>query len=108
MYSYSLHDLGTMIDASNGRRVEAYTQSLAQAIGPASMVMEIGAGFGFFALVAARCGARHVYAVEPNPVIQAGRELAEANGCADRITFIQGMSAAIMIGAKSTALFWAR
>lgn len=97
MYSYSLHDLGTMIDASNGRRVDAYTQSLAQAIGPASVVLEIGAGFGFFALVAARCGAHHVYAVEPNPVLQIGRELAQANGCADRITFIQGMSTAISL-----------
>jgi len=97
MYSYSLHALGTMIDASNWHRVEAYTQSLAQAIGPASVVMEIGAGFGFFAMIAARCGARHVYAVEPNPLIQLGRELAQANGYADRITFIQGMSTTISL-----------
>lgn len=97
MYSYSLQGLGGMIGPASARRVDAYTRSLTQAIGPETVVLEIGTGFGFFALIAARAGARHVYAVEPNPLIQVGRELARANGCADRITFIQGLSTAISL-----------
>jgi protein arginine N-methyltransferase 1 len=39
-----------------------------------------------------RFGARRVYAIEPDDAIQVAREIAVANGCADRIEFIQAVS----------------
>jgi protein arginine N-methyltransferase 1 len=65
---------------------------LRQAITPTSVVLEIGTGPGFFALLAAKFGARHVYAVDSNNAVYVGRELAVANGVADRITFMQDVS----------------
>jgi len=90
--NYSLFDYGGMINAKNAVRTEAFTTALKNCITPETVVLDIGTGTGYFALVAAQLGARHVYAIEPNPAIQVGREAAVDNGLADRITFIQGMS----------------
>jgi protein arginine N-methyltransferase 1 len=54
--------------------------------------MDIGTGTGIFALLACRFGARRVYAIEPDDAIQVAREIAKANGYADRIEFLQAMS----------------
>ncbi|MEK6249406.1 MAG: 50S ribosomal protein L11 methyltransferase [Planctomycetales bacterium] len=89
---YSLFDYGGMINRANSMRTEAFTQALQRAITPASVVLDIGTGAGYFALVAARFGARHVYAIEPNPIIQVGQEAAIANALDDRITFLQAKS----------------
>ena len=61
--------------------------ALRAAITPGDRVVEVGAGFGFFTVVAARAGAGHVDAVDTNPVIHLGPRVAALNGCEDRITF---------------------
>jgi protein arginine N-methyltransferase 1 len=73
-------------------RVAAYTEALRQAVRPGCTVLDIGTGTGFFAMLACRLGARKVYAVEPDGVIQIARQVACANGCEDRIEFIQDIS----------------
>ena len=90
--NYNLFDYGGMINAKNMVQTEAFTTALKNCITPETVVLDVGTGTGYFALVAAKLGARHVYAIEPNPAIQIGREAAADNGLADRITFIQGMS----------------
>ena len=47
---------------------------------------------GILSLLACRFGARRVYAFEPSGVIELAREIAHANGLADRIEFIPKMS----------------
>lgn len=85
-------DYGFMIGPENRARTEAYAAALREVVRPDSIVLELGTGMGYFALLAAKFGARHVYAIEPRGVIDAGREAAAENGLADRITFIQGWS----------------
>ena len=73
-------------------RRDAYASALRQVVGPDSVVVNIGTGVGVFALLACRFGARRVYAIEPDGIIAVARELASANGFADRIEFLQALS----------------
>ena len=76
-------------------RSDAYARALRKCIRPNSTVLDIGTGVGIWALLACQLGARRVYAIEPNDVIQVAREIAAANGYADRIEFIQDISTRI-------------
>ena len=87
---YSVAAYGKMI--ADAPRIEAYVSALRQAVGPDSVVLDLGCGPGLFALVACRLNARRVYAVEADDVIQIARETAAANGCGDRIEFLQDFS----------------
>ncbi|MCB1630123.1 MAG: class I SAM-dependent methyltransferase [Xanthomonadales bacterium] len=73
-------------------RVRAYREAIDRCVGPDSVVLDLGAGTGAFALYAASLGARRVYAVETNPLIQFARLQAQALGLADRMSFFQGSS----------------
>jgi protein arginine N-methyltransferase 1 len=85
MTTYNLASYGAML--GDPVRVDAYEAALRGVVGPHTTVLEIGTGFGFFAVLACRLGARRVHAVEPDDSIQVARELAVANGVADRIVF---------------------
>lgn len=73
-------------------RMDAYVKALRQSVKPDSTVLDIGTGTGIFALLACQFGAKKVYAIEPSDAIQVAREIAAANGYADRIEFIQKLS----------------
>jgi type I protein arginine methyltransferase len=82
---YSLSDYLWMI--ADEARASAYATALRAVIAPGDRILEVGAGFGFFSVVAARAGAAHVDAVDTNPAIHLGARVAAVNGCADRIQF---------------------
>jgi protein arginine N-methyltransferase 1 len=87
---YSLHDFGDMI--ADAERFGAYSKAIAKAVRPGDAVLEIGCGPGVFALLACRAGAKKVYAIDSEDVVQFARQLAAANGFEDRIEFIQSDS----------------
>ena len=81
-------------------RTDVYRDALRAAVRPDSVVLDIGTGTGILALLACRFGARKVYAVEHEGIIQLARQAAAANGFADRIEFIQDMSTRINLTEK--------
>ncbi len=87
---YSVHGYGRMI--ADRPRMEAYAAALAAVVRPGAVVADVGAGTGIFSLIACRLGARKVYAIEPSDGVRIGREIAAANGFADRIEWIQKLS----------------
>jgi protein arginine N-methyltransferase 1 len=87
---YSLIDYGAMVDCEP--RMGVYAEALRRAVTPGCTVIDLGAGFGVFALLACKYGAGSVIAIEPDPSIELLRPLAEANGCADRITIVRDLS----------------
>ncbi|HEX7296219.1 MAG TPA: 50S ribosomal protein L11 methyltransferase [Pyrinomonadaceae bacterium] len=92
---YSIPDYGRMIQ--DRVRVEGYAQALRQKITPDSVVLDIGAGPGIFSLLACQCGAKRVYAVEPDDSIELARRTAAANGFTHKIEFIQDFSTRITL-----------
>ncbi len=85
-------------------RMEPYVAALRRYVTPDSVVLDIGAGTGIFALLAAQFGARKVYAIEPNEAIQVARQLAADNGLADRIEFIEELSTRISLPEKADVI----
>jgi hypothetical protein len=66
-----------------------YARALRKLVRPGSVVLDLGAGMGIHGLLAAAAGASRVYLVEPQPVVQVAREVARANGLADRVIVLQ-------------------
>jgi len=85
-------------------RTDAFIKALEQSVKPGCVVLDIGAGAGFFAVKAAMLGARKVYAVEYNNAIEQGIELAAKNGCADKIEFIQDISTKVELPERADVI----
>jgi protein arginine N-methyltransferase 1 len=92
---YSVFDYGRML--ADRVRVEAYRAALADVVEPGSTVVDLGAGFGFFALEACRLGASRVYAIDTNDAIQLLPALARRNGFGDRIQVVQRPSTEVTL-----------
>ena len=87
-------------------RVEPYAAALRAVVRPGSVVLDLGAGTGVFALYAARLGARKVYAVDPADAVRIGRELARENGVAGRVEFIQDLSTRVTLPERADVIVW--
>jgi SAM-dependent methyltransferase len=71
---------------ADARRNRAFHRALVARVRPGSRVLDLGAGTGVWAVVAARLGARRVVAVEREPLLVPVIErLARENGVADRV-----------------------
>ena len=86
--SFDFHD--SML--ADRQRTEAFLQAITATVKAGDVVVDIGCGTGVLSMFAAMAGARTVYAIEREPIIDLAREIAETNGLADRIEFIQASS----------------
>jgi type I protein arginine methyltransferase len=87
---YSLRNFGDMIGDS--ARFNAYAKAISRSVRPGDVVAEIGCGPAVFSLLACRAGAKRVYAIETEDIIDVARQIAVANGFEDRIQFFQSDS----------------
>jgi len=85
---YDMVHFSTML--RDRRRRDAYVAALTRTVGPDSVVLDLGSGPGFFAAVAARLGARRVFAVDLLEAVDAVPLLARANGLEERIQAFRG------------------
>jgi type I protein arginine methyltransferase len=99
---YSIAGYGQMV--VDDMRMAAYSSALRQAIRPGSVILDIGAGTGILSMLACQYGAGRVYAVEPDDAIRVARQIAEANGFAERIEFIQDVSTRITLSEKADVI----
>ena len=71
------------------QRNDAFEAALIRNIKPGMRVLDVGAGTGLLAMMAARAGGDKVYSCELNPAIAAvAADIVQANGFADKITII--------------------
>ena len=73
-------------------RMDSFRRAINATVQPGDVVVDIGCGTGVLSFMACEAGAGKVYAIEGGPVIDVARELAVANGFADRIEFLSGWS----------------
>ncbi len=95
---YSIKDYGEMV--TDPIRTQAFVTALTNAITADSVVLEIGTGAGFFALLACKLGAKKVYAVEPDIAIEVGKLCVKNNPGSEKITWLQGLSTEIDLPEK--------
>ena len=82
------HDAGLPYHASllgDPHRMAAYERAIRAVVKPGAIVLDVGTGTGVLAMMAARCGARRVHAVESMPIERAARALVAANGLSERV-----------------------
>ena len=80
-------------------RNEAYRRGIEAAVRPGDHVLEIGAGSGLLAMMAARAGAARVTTCEVNPALaDTARQIVAANGLADRVSVIGRKSTMLEVG----------
>jgi protein arginine N-methyltransferase 1 len=99
---YLLDEFGDMI--ADKARFAAYADAIERAVRPGDVVVDLGCGPGIFALLACRVGAKRVFAIDAGEVIDFGRQLAIANGFAERIEFLHGDSRQIQLPERANVL----
>ena len=74
----------------DARRNELYARAIRDHVTQDSIVLDLGAGLGLHGLIAAAAGAKRVYLVEPEPVLQIALDIARTNGLSERIIAVEG------------------
>lgn len=101
-HDYSMLDYTEMI--ADRIRTDAYCRALRTHVRPGSVVVDIGTATGFLAMIAAKCGARRVYGIDPSATVSLARELAAANGCEAAVEFIQDFSTAVTLPERADVI----
>ncbi|GAA2804538.1 50S ribosomal protein L11 methyltransferase [Saccharopolyspora taberi] len=84
---------------NDGERNACYERAIRAAVRPGDLVLDIGAGSGLLAMIAASCGARQVVSCEVVPQIaDVAREIVRANGCDDVVTIVNKRSTDLVVG----------
>jgi hypothetical protein len=64
-------------------RMDAYVEAIQRVVRPGDVVVDVGSGSGILAALAAKAGARKVYAIERGAVAQLARKVIDDNGLGD-------------------------
>jgi protein arginine N-methyltransferase 1 len=99
---YSLRDYGAMI--TDSVRIGPYKRAIETAVRTGDVVVDLGSGPGIFALIACRAGARRVYAIDVDEIVQFGRQFAAANSFSDRIEFLKGDSRQVQLPERADVI----
>jgi type I protein arginine methyltransferase len=73
-------------------RLTAFRRAIQESVMPGAVVVDLGSGTGILGLLACQAGATRVYSIEETGLIELARDICQANGFADRMRFIKGLS----------------
>lgn len=74
------------------RRTEAFAQAIREVVKKTDVVLDVGTGTGLLAMLAARAGARRVYAIDQAEVTQTAANLIKANGLDAKVKVFRGFA----------------
>lgn len=89
---------------ADGVRVRAFAAAIQAAVRPGDVVLEVGSGTGVLAVLAARAGARRVYAVERTGLAAVAAAVARENGVGSRVRVVEGDARAIRLPERADLL----
>ena len=78
-------------------RLTAFRRAIQESVVPGAVVVDLGSGTGVLGLLACQAGAKRVYSIEESSLIELARDICQANGFADRIRFIKGLSTRVSL-----------
>lgn len=99
---YSLDQFAAMF--ADRVRMDAYSAAIEASVRPGDTVVDLGCGPGIFALLACKAGARRVFAIDLNEVVEFGRHLAAVNGFSECIHFLRGDSRQIHLPERANLI----
>jgi Ribosomal protein L11 methyltransferase (PrmA) len=99
---YSLEQFASMF--ADKVRMDAYSAAIERSVRPGDVVVDLGCGPGIFAFLACKAGARKVYAIDTNGIVDFGRHLAVINGFAERVHFLRGDSRQIHLPERANVI----
>ena len=85
-------------------RLDAYAAAITAVVRPGDVVLDLGAGLGILSLLAARAGARKVYAVEMSDSAELARRIAALNGYEAVIEIIEAHSLDVQLEERADVL----
>lgn len=86
------------------RRTDAFARAIRTVVKPGDVVLDVGTGTGILAMLAARAGAKQVYAIDQADIAKTAANLVKANGLADRVKVLQGPAADLVLPEKVDVL----
>ena len=99
---YNLNEYAFLV--GDPRRMRAYAEAIEKVVRPGSVVVDLGAGGGVLSVLAAKAGARRVYAIEAVPLGSVVADAARRSGVGDTITFIHGLSTAVTLPERADVI----
>jgi hypothetical protein len=103
-HQYSLPDYDFMF--ADPLRTPAYLAAIAAVVRPGDVVVEVGAGTGYFSVAAVRAGARMVYAIERGPAAALAEEIIRENDCSDRVRVMRTDAATAELPERGNVLLF--
>ena len=85
-------------------RTGAYRQAISRVVKAGDVVVDVGCGSGILSLLARRAGAKHVYGIESEPVIEMAKLAAAQNGYQEKISFLHDMSFNVELPEKADVI----